>query len=136
MEDDTTLCPYCENKVKIRNLEKHQKKKCPKSPLVAARNTDAGSLADSNKAIRAKPTHINVRSRLERLFRELEAELLPPDELGLAKEFKAFYEMYVRDGRSQRFRAARTFVVDDDGVRSESIRTFSGGLPSLGKRAK
>lgn len=79
---------------------------------------------------------VNLRFRLERLFRELEVSLNVPDDKDLAREFKAFYEYYVRRGPSKASSPRQSTTTNSDGNRSVSIKAVSGGLPSLGKKAK
>ncbi|WP_407278961.1 hypothetical protein U5817_22945 [Aromatoleum evansii] len=79
-----------------------------------------------------KRRSVLVRSRLERLYRDLTSDTAIPDDVELSKVFKAFYTMYVWDGTGKK--APYRPIVD--GESSVSIHTVSGGLPSLGKNSK
>lgn len=129
MPDGMTTCPYCKCPINERRLQAHTSKRCPKAPSVILEKIEARVEAFTQD--RKKRT-VLIRSRLERLYRELCSSSALPDDAGLAKEFKAFYTMYVWDGVGRN--APHKPVVD--GESSVSIHAASGGLPSLGKRAK
>lgn len=133
MSDEIITCPYCKCQVSSRRLQLHTSNKCPKSPLVRE-----SKLKAIEKALAiAKPMKktILVRSRLDRLFRELLLDTAQPDDEELARMFRAFYTMYVWQGNGK-VDAPRSSAIDDNGERSFSIQSVSGGLPSLGRRAK
>ena len=88
---------------------------------------------EANREIQKKRT-VSVRARLERLFRDISSNLAVPDDEGLAREFKAFYTMYV--WQRERIPAVRKSPPEGAREPSVSIHAVSGGLPSLGKRAK
>lgn len=135
-KESLVTCPHCSDTVAERNLGRHIKKRCKKSPAALGQHNKTQLDTVKPKADRKTPTVINVRARLEKLFRELESGALPPDEVGLAREFKAFYHMYVWQGDGHRINAARAIGMAADGTPSTSIRAVSGGLPSLGKNSR
>jgi hypothetical protein len=130
MSDDMVTCQYCKCPVSSRKIQAHTSKRCPspKSPAGISKLKEATPVKQGKKTIL-------VRSRLERLHRDLSQGSAQPDDDGLAKEFEAFYSMFVWQGRKNVL-APRKARIDENGDISESIHTVSGGLPSLGKRAK
>lgn len=148
-------CSYCQSHVSARNLTYHVNNRCKKAEAVRTAAVKAAKLAKKKKAkppVRAgsvQPTlalvaptprplkkRVLVRSRLERLFRDLEQEHAEPDESSLANLFKSFYTVYVWKKDTTVHTLPGRREIDDDGNFRTSIRTVSGGLPSLGKRAK
>lgn len=124
-----TICPYCKCSLREHRLNAHIAKKCPKSPTVIQERIEAR--VDASVQDRKRRT-VLIRSRLERLYRDLCSNTAIPDDDELAKVFKAFYTMYVWDG----VRRTTPFRPIVDGESSVSIHAISGGLPSLGKHAK
>ena len=122
-------CPYCECTLSERRLSAHISKRCPKAPAVILEKIEARVEAFTQDQ---KRRTVLVRSRLERLYRDLSVNTAIPDDLELSKVFKAFYTMYVWDGTGRK--APHKPIVD--GESSVSIHAVSGGLPSLGKHSK
>lgn len=134
MADNLVTCPYCNCPVSSRRLRMHTNERCPKSPRVIRSKLQA----DTRMAARARNAFkktVLVRSRLDRLYRDLTSVSAAPDDHELAKVFVAFYTMYVWQ-REDSIAVPRDSSIDAFGERSTSIRAVSGGLPSLGKRAK
>lgn len=129
MSTEITTCPYCRCTLNERRLNAHVSKRCPKAPGVILEKIEARVEAFSQD--KDKRT-VLVRSRLERLYRDLSSNTSIPDDVELSNVFKAFYTMYVWDGT--RTKAPHKAIVD--GEPSTSIHAVSGGLPSLGKHAK
>lgn len=145
MAELTTNCQFCGCAVKPKKLGLHIQQKCPQSPeAITYRATQPKALhppkvakpAAVTKKRTAGPKVVQIRTRLERLFRELEHNANEPDDKDLANEFKAFYRMYVWQGDTRRSGARQSTALNSDGSRSLSIKAVSGGLPSLGKHAK
>lgn len=150
MSEELVICTYCECSVQQKNLDKHVRLRCPKAPeiVLAARGPEKSTIKRSAKSAIAvqeeiearveafrqesKRNAVLVRGRLERLYKDLSSNTAVPDDPELAKLFKAFYTMYVWDGTLKKG-PHRSLV---DGEQSESIHAVSGGLPSLGKRAR
>lgn len=129
MTDGFTTCPYCKCTLSERRLNAHISKRCPKAPAVIQEKIEARVEAFT---LDTKKHTVLVRSRLERLYRDLNRNTAIPDDVELSKVFKAFYTMYVWDGTGKK--APYKPIVD--GESSVSIHAVSGGLPSLGKHAK
>jgi hypothetical protein len=104
-------------------------KRCPKSPTLIQEQIEARVEAFT---LDKKKRTVLIRSRLERLYRDLNSDTAIPDDVELSRVFKAFYTMYVWDGTGRK--APYKPIVD--GESSVSIHAVSGGLPSLGKHAK
>lgn len=146
--DSTKPCPFCGVALKVWKYDNHVRKKCPSSPQAAAFRAKRGLQgtlgtqssrpfgAGATAPKKAPPAVVQVRSRLERLYRDLESAASQPDDLELAKEFKAFYIYYVCEGRARGSGLLRAPALNADGTRSVSVKAWSGGLPSLGKKAK
>jgi hypothetical protein len=149
--DTTKECPFCGLPIKLQRWQSHVSARCPKSPAALKHR---GSLPPEVKrkfraekrppeiggsfraSTKQEPKIVQLRSRLGRLFRELEVSSNVPDDKDLAREFRAFYEYYVRLGPSRASSPRRSTITNSDGSRSVSIKAVSGGLPSLGKNAK
>lgn len=150
--DSTKSCPFCGVALKAGKYDNHVSRKCPRSPQAMAFRAKHGQPGSMGKfsgrppnpgvgdgaAVpkKVRPTVVQVRSRLERLYRDLESAVSQPDNLELAKEFKAFYIYYVCEGRARGSGVLRAPALNADGTRSVSVKAWSGGLPSLGKKAK
>jgi hypothetical protein len=132
--DALAECKYCGVSIRKYRLDLHIRKKCPKRPGRTIENGLNGVVGQSQAAKTDKK--VLVRSRLKRLYQDMSSDLSNVDDLQLAKLFKAFYTMYVWEGDGAQYAAARGRSVNHDGEVSTSLRTVSGGLPSLGKRAK
>lgn len=129
MTDGITTCPYCKCALSERRLNAHISKRCPKAPSVMEEKIEAKV---EELTLERKKRSVLVRSRLERLYRDLTNDTAIPDDFELSKVFKAFYTMYVWDGTGKK--APYRPIVD--GESSVSIYAVSGGLPSLGKNSK
>ncbi|WP_152555792.1 hypothetical protein [Ferriphaselus sp. R-1] len=129
MSDELAKCPYCNGVVSARRLKAHTTQRCPKAPVVIQAKIEARVAASK---IEQKKTTVLVRSRLERMYSDLCDQTKHPDDRELAKAFKTFYETCVVGGLRIPSRKSATI----DGEESTSVRTVSGGLPSLGKRAR
>lgn len=133
MTEEIVACPYCNCKIGANRLKQHTSRKCPKSPTAIKHKL---LHAPKSARIVRETKRVLVRSRLERLFRDLHGGSGKADDEELAKVFKAFYHMYVWQGEGRNFAASRKVAIGSDGEYAVSIHTVSGGLPSLGKRAK
>lgn len=129
-------CKYCGGKVRAYRLDLHMSKKCPKRPSLTPIDNAKQERSSTSRIAAGLDKKVLVSSRLKRIYRDMNPDLSNVDDLQLAKLFKAFYTMYVWEGDGVDHAASRERRVNDDGELSTSLRAVSGGLPSLGKRAK
>lgn len=113
-------CPHCNCDVQSKRLSSHILRKCPKSPDAPSRKKNLAYTGGKVASAKNKKA-ILIRSRLERLLKDLESKNRQPDDEELAKVFKSFYYMYVWKGNE---------------AAAPAVQIVSGGLPSLGKNAK
>lgn len=126
----TVVCQYCSQKVGEKRYERHIRTRCPESPEAKSRINKRKKAAllykkkqEDEKRKAGSERIVNIRSRLDRLYKDARNNPSAVDDRELAKVFITFYECYVYNERHR---------APVDG--SSSVRVVSGGLPSLGKR--
>lgn len=121
-------CPYCNTPVSKKKLMAHVRKRCTKAILSEIPETKIEQKKPENKKKRV----LHLKDRLDKIMSDLESQSYTIDNNELANEFKAFYCMYVMTNeRNYKTTAKPSYI---DGALTNSIKTISGGLPSLGKK--
>jgi len=88
----------------------------------------------SRKKSKDSPTNIYLMATLLKMEKQLNAGKLIPENVQIEKLFREFLTK-IRTDRRTRNAAAAGFWLDDQEATC-SVKTLSGGLPSLGKHAK